>query len=437
MPLLSIFNDLYLIAIFIFIILIVIIKYYLEYKIFDIFSPWISFPLLYFAVYGIGAIRWIYEGYYPVDKMVIIAIGGIIFYYLGSLVKLRGWKIDKYNEWNSSEAYLLTVFILFISVTGFILFIINAGTVPLFLPDKLESRISLMDKGGHYLIYLARLSSFSFIITLVMYLVNRRRNVFRVIIGNRIINYKLYLLLTFSLSFLIMISTACRTDIFFIFIFPLIIYYYYKDDYNNVHKYLILLCILFIGLFVFGYYRLYGGNDEALNYLAQKADSPFKMLIRYIQIQIAVYSGNFGIILTSVPDIIPYMHGKCILTTLSTILPGKQLDVGEYIKYALKMNFKGGGINPTILGELYLDNGLVEIMIGMFIYGIIVSNAYRHMMEKKSTSSIIIYSYLCYVLLIGTLGGILSQLARWYYGFWVLAICFLLNKRILYKIVSE
>ena len=66
-----------------------------------------------------------------------------------------------------------------------------------------------------------------------------------------------------------------------------------------------------------------------------------------------------------------YMHGYGYLINIIMLRPGADLDFTLTLKQILGLDFDGGGVTPTILGELYLNFGFVGCGIGMFFVGIL------------------------------------------------------------------
>lgn len=100
---------------------------------------------------------------------------------------------------------------------------------------------------------------------------------------------------------------------------------------------------------------------------------------------------------------IPFQYGYSYLVNMKMLLPGADPDFTLWLKELMKINFSGGGITPTIIGEFYLNFGIIGVYIGMFLMGIIV----RKINDYYDSNNTIFYpSYLVYACVVCVSGGI-------------------------------
>ena len=89
-------------------------------------------------------------------------------------------------------------------------------------------------------------------------------------------------------------------------------------------------------------------------------------------------STNIQYILNAVPDKIPYQYGYTFLINIIMLKPGPDLDFTLWLKEQLRMQYSGGGLTPTLVGEFYINFGIIGIYIGFIFLGIIAA-----WLEKK------------------------------------------------------
>ncbi|MDD2338166.1 MAG: O-antigen ligase, partial [Geobacteraceae bacterium] len=82
---------------------------------------------------------------------------------------------------------------------------------------------------------------------------------------------------------------------------------------------------------------------------------------------------NFDLIYNSVPSIIPYQNGNSFLMDLAVLAPGYQPNFGTWLKDALGLDFTGGSVTVTYLGEFYANFGYLGSVICSFTLGFILS----------------------------------------------------------------
>ncbi len=284
--------------------------------------------------------------------------------------------------------------------------------LPAFAEDRLALRGEIIDRAGNNVLYLARLVAPSFMISYSFSAYFKK-------VHGRIVDGKLLAAL-FSVAFLVMISTSSRSDVFFILFMTLLISYL-SSKALNIRKLFIASASIALAIFFLGYLRVMNALPDRLEFYLETAETwgfplaSFSAFAVYAILQLSVYTGNILEIISLVPEYLDHFHGRNFLITLSTVLPGKQITTGEILKDAAGLDFLGGGLNPTMLGELYLDNGVWYIGIMMFVYGVLYRISYTFLLERYSPSAILIHAYFTFTLVVSVLGGLFAQISRWYY----------------------
>ena len=93
---------------------------------------------------------------------------------------------------------------------------------------------------------------------------------------------------------------------------------------------------------------------------------------------------NLQYVLNCFPERHDYMYGYGYLINIIMLGPGNDLDFTLTLKQILGLSFSGGGVTPTILGELYLNFGYVGCMIGMFIIGMVYQKLTKSIKMSES-----------------------------------------------------
>lgn len=370
----------------------------------DIFSPVIIFPIFYLTIYGLGSIALIIRGAkIDIERIILYAIIGLITWFIGcyagkiSFLK-RGFQSLKRLSWNRNRLYF-TLFVL-MSIGLFALgFIYYKAGVPILSQDILD-RENFRRSVSSYSLYSLRFLMISFFFLLTAFSFNKV-----VLKKNRI-----FLFIFFIFILIILLSMGWRNGVFTLIMTSLAIYHYTVKR-IPLSKFVIILILLTVFFIGFAYYRLTTYPESAtLAYIEHIVGASFyKKFLFYLSLQFAVYSSNFFLVTEMVPDVIPFLYGKVSLLTLSTALPGKQLTLGEILKESAGLTYRGGGVNPTLLGEIYVDFGPIGIPIMMFLLGAISSKFYRNMKRNPSEINILWYSFVISSLLLGVIIGVFSN----------------------------
>jgi hypothetical protein len=88
-------------------------------------------------------------------------------------------------------------------------------------------------------------------------------------------------------------------------------------------------------------------------------------------------------------------YGAMHLKGFSILLPGHQIDMSLFLKDKLGLFFEGGGLPPTIIGQIYIDFGLYGLFIEGIFLGFIVSFIFEYLLFKSNKAYLVhIYMYL-------------------------------------------
>jgi len=141
--------------------------------------------------------------------------------------------------------------------------------------------------------------------------------------------------------------------------------------------------LLFMGSFailnvgLLGYFRLRGSWATSLYAIIRIA--VWRIFLNNLQ------ALNYVFNLFPVSE--PYMWGRSYLVDASVVLPGYQPHFGFWLKDRLGLQFAGGGLTQTVVGELYLNWSWWGIIIGMFTLGILFRILYRALAKEQCLST--------------------------------------------------
>lgn len=138
----------------------------------------------------------------------------------------------------------------------------------------------------------------------------------------------------------------------------------------NLRKALPIVLLLFTVLVAYGAWR----NKSNLYNLYTIARS-----------QLFVCSQNLNRVFAVFPKKVSFQYGYTYLINLIMLRPGPDLDFTLWLKDRLQVNFSGGGVTPTILGEFYINFGYIGIYIGMLIFGFLVEKIDKWIIKGEIT----------------------------------------------------
>ena len=389
----------------------------------ELFSPTIVFPLLYFAVFGLGSLQLLAISDRRVFTVVSYAIAGIIFYYFGALVmklallcrkeRPKGHKVSV--DWDPYLLRLVLSSFVVISIAATLYHAFKTG-LPIFIPNIEELRVSIQQEVTNYILFLMRL------ITPAVFFLLAYGFLYRGV-------KRPVLFFAFAGGLLIIVGLANRHDVFTYSLGSILIYHFGRKKLNLR----MLLPGIFIGLLclmAMGFYRIISLSfmtPEKAFLIKIASENRLFMFLAYSVFQFTIYPFNFAIYLDTFPTILPFELGYSFVRAVSTILPGHQDLLDELVKAKLNLQFLGGGINPTILGELYANFGFLGV-VGMSVYGALMTFLFYNMLRNRSGINIIAYSYGMVSLLLSLIGGFFSFFLYFYYMI-VIAVVHILTRR--------
>lgn len=95
-------------------------------------------------------------------------------------------------------------------------------------------------------------------------------------------------------------------------------------------------------------------------------------------------SVNLQYLQNAFPEREPYQNGYTYLINLIMLLPGEDIDFTLWLKDKLNLDFVGGGVTPTIIGESYINFGNIGAYIILFLVGILINYLDNKYSSNKS-----------------------------------------------------
>lgn len=85
--------------------------------------------------------------------------------------------------------------------------------------------------------------------------------------------------------------------------------------------------------------------------------------------ELRVNSVNLNNIILTFPSRVDFQGGYTYLINLFMLAPGPDVDFTLWLKDAINLHFSGGGVTPTLFGELYINWGWLGTFIGTTLFG--------------------------------------------------------------------
>lgn len=110
-----------------------------------------------------------------------------------------------------------------------------------------------------------------------------------------------------------------------------------------------------------------------------------------------VNSINMKYIFNTFPNKMPFQYGYTYWLGISILLPNNSLDATLWLKQVTNIQFNGGGLTPTIIGENFINFGYYGIYIGMLIYGCLFKIMDNRFGNSKNINKVIYYTFVFYM----------------------------------------
>lgn len=320
----------------------------------DFFSPNFLFYLFFLYTVGLGPLFLLISNIKYNYNYFTFILGGIVFYVFGSILSQflsNNISIKKEKTLINFNIKQITVLrLLFIMSLISSIYYLYINNNYLFGDNIYSDRIAALSGNG--LIFF--ISQFPIIIVPMLYILYKRTN-----------RYKIDFIIITVVSTIVLLVSGFRSPVLTMYVCLLLVVF----SKNNIsYKKLIIIGLTFILLVQgMGIYRKKMSNFDVNNGLFQ-----------YLTIEYSTNCLNIHYIKNVFPNKINYQYGRTYLINLKMLLPGDDPDYTLWLKNKMGLEFAGGGITPTILGDLYLNYGEKLMYVGMFIYGIFGNIIYKY-----------------------------------------------------------
>lgn len=310
----------------------------------EILSLPTMFCVFFSVMIALGPIVAIYRGYKLHPQIYYLILLAFIFYILGYLMPQRKKKDNSksvINENNYYTIWVCSIILLIISIGAICLYILKNRYL-LFGGNLEDGRVSALSGNG-YLIYLGNMWSLASCILYELHLKGYKKI------------KKLKYLIAFAV--LLKLFTGYRSPVVS---FGLILLYM-KNKKKKFNP-LTVICIGIVGIIlVCGYqvFRNYMSGGTSFHILDSILNLPYVGVI------------NLDYIINYFPEIVDFQYGYSYLINFIMLKPGPDLDFTLWLKSLLNLQFSGGGVTPTIIGEFFLNFSCFGTAAGMFFLGMI------------------------------------------------------------------
>jgi oligosaccharide repeat unit polymerase len=368
----------------------------------DLFSPQVVLPVVYFVIFVIGAVNYLVRNpaglVFPLT-LVIISLLGLI---AGTRIDFRkktevvcGFSAKKYSQKN---VYSIVAIMMVLSLCATIFMISKVG-LPFLYEDKISGRLDARREVTSWVIYIMRSSMLAFFIY----------------VGFKALEFGgikrkdwPFLAIFWVLVAFINLVPGWRGQVIFFALGSFVLLHFAHSRFDFVRG-------VFLGLFAiagtigWGMIRVFSAADEhgGVAYVSQFANSDLELIFMLSTLSLSVYTFGLMEVVRVVPVQLDYLFGGVYLSTWLTALPGESLTIGSQLKDVLGLEFGGAGINVTIIGEAFIDFGIIGVFFYSLIYGLFLGFSYRN--AQKSTKGAIFYSYVIMIFIIGIMTGVLGQ----------------------------
>ncbi|QTI70545.1 O-antigen polysaccharide polymerase Wzy [Gordonia polyisoprenivorans] len=208
------------------------------------------------------------------------------------------------------------------------------------------------------------------------------------------------------MTVLLLTSTGWRNTVF-AFIVVLLMIRQYTRPIRTI-SILVAGILAILGAVAIGLYRVYSSglaNYETFQLLS--TGNYGGAISKYLTTYFNAFGLNIGAVYSLFPDIIPFKGGETIVWNYLALLPGESRQPFDFVlKDAAGQGFAGGGLPPTLIGELYLNFGTSGVAIGMVIIGAFATLIHALLKITGRVDVLIISILLIYYLFVAVRGGI-------------------------------
>jgi oligosaccharide repeat unit polymerase len=339
-------------------------------------------------------------------KPTIVLAPALIVILLGLIALLMGYSINRVSfnlskvrilhikNWHKRRFLLLVIVLSIISALAMAIYIQRLGIQGSIL-DNISGKRRLEVEGadykyaalGYYL-WGASLLSYVFYIVFAMFISKRPVKWFS--------SFGFSILLLFFLASIFPIFTSSRTDILLLLVYSSITWHYLYSpiSFRAFINVITAILLLFVGL---GFLRSARGQvDQVTGFFS--TDNV---------LEVALGNRNWlGVdktaqIIDSIPHSLSYQNGQTLVTWLfapipRTMWPAKPpVRIGPFLGETIfGRDLNKTGVPPGFIGELYMNFGIIGVLIGMFLLGLLLKTLYLSfypLIRARNANAVLVY----------------------------------------------
>jgi len=351
----------------------------------DFMSPYILIPLMYLVIYGPGVHKALTLDQQVGEKILFFVSIAFVAYLVGAMsvngayLKMQKRKTIYNNNIVTDELIYKRIvrYTFIVGVVAMLAFWAKAGSIPALMSDLENSRVGALSGNGVFY-YL------SMCIMVSIWVLFLRNDDFKKVI------------IPLIFGCLMLLSTGWRnTSIALIFV--AITIYHYKKHIKLRTLILAGICLVIL-IAVSGLFRIYSSDLQSYKLMNMMNSGDYiGAFFSYLYNYPVVFTNNLTLVLNYFPEFSNLLHGKSLFWNFGILLPGSTYQAFDfYLKDLLHVGFAGGGLPPTIIGDLYLNFGLLGVFLGMMLFGALWSYMYFKFITNKNnliglTSVIVLY----------------------------------------------
>ncbi|RCX29145.1 oligosaccharide repeat unit polymerase [Bacillus sp. AG236] len=391
----------------------------------DILSPYVYFPLMYLVVYGVGPHKAITLNEEKGYQVLLIIFGGFLMYLMGALfvssILIKREQNSKNIKKLQKEETLVQVkrrytkikkLSFYIGVVAMVAFWAKAKGIPALMPDLENSRVVALEGNG-----IPYYFSMSIMVSVWIYFMQ----------DVKIKKQAIYLIIGVAL----LMSTGWRNTSVALICVAIILYHYRKPI--PFKKLVITGVTLVFVITVSGLFRIYSSDLQGYELMTMMESGNYiGAFFSYLYSYPVVFTDNLILVIDGFSISKQFLHGASLVWNFFLLIPGYDVQAFDFVlKDYLGRGFAGGGLPPTLLGDLYLNFGYIGILIGMIIVGALNSFLHHKFMNNRNNLVGLASIIALYYLSVSIRGGLenITLITTW-----LLILVLALSKMSKYKI---
>ncbi|WP_416958587.1 oligosaccharide repeat unit polymerase [Nocardioides sp. T5] len=354
----------------------------------DVLSPWILLPLTTWLTFAAGPTVLLASNQPAEAELLVDTLSiGALSYFLGVFTSLN-WARQRRRPTSVPPVSRRAILIPFaVGACAMAWYWARAGGIPAIGPDSETARIAALTGSG-IPFYLSMLLMVS---------------VWIMAAGRSDLPRPIQLSLAF-VAVVLLASTGWRNVPFALLAVSLLLLFYRRVV--SLRTLILGVVMAVVGAVGFGIYRAVssGITHYETSKLALNGQYGAAIWV-YLRDYTATFSRNLVDVVQLAERSVPEW-GETFVWNILALMPGSDREPFDLVlKQRLGLGFQGGGLPPTMMGELLLNFGQVGLIIGMFLIGILASRVHG-MLSSSSMAARIVAALTLYFMVSAIRGGI-------------------------------